>query len=184
MLKTQTEYKTFGTVGTDLLREQHIPGVEIRLATLEDLDGMMRIEELCFGDERFDRGTVRAYLTRRDAFALVATAEDRVVGASMGMVSTRLGCGRIGSVAVVDTHRGKGIGKMLLNACEEEFRKRGITHFLLEVGVDNSDAVKLYETNGYISKGVISGYYSKGRDAFFMEKDVIMEGKKTRVKPS
>lgn len=158
--------------------------MRIRLATTKDLDGMMNIEELCFGDERFDRGTIRAYMSREDAFAIVAADETGIVGAAMGMVSTRLGFGRIGSVAVLGEHRGKGLGKMLLDACEKEFRRRGVTRFMLEVSVDNYEAVRLYEANGYQTKGVIKGYYSQEKDAYFMEKDVTMDGRRVRVRPS
>jgi ribosomal protein S18 acetylase RimI-like enzyme len=158
--------------------------VKIRLATTKDLKGMMRIEELCFGDERFDSGTVRAYLTRKDAFAVVAVAKEGVVGAAMGIVATRLGCGRIGSVAVLRDYRGKGLGRKLLEACENEFRARGITHFMLEVAVDNVEAIGIYEANGYRINSVIGGYYSRGKDAYFMEKDVTMQGRRVKVKPS
>lgn len=158
--------------------------MKIRLATTKDLDGMMNIEELCFGEERFDRGTVRAYMSRRDAFAMVAVEGKVTAGAAMGMVSTRLGCGRIGSVAVLGRYRGKGLGKRLLEACEKEFLKRGVTRFLLEVSVDNIEAVRLYESCGYQVTGVMEGYYSNKRDAYLMEKDVTLEGRRVRVRPS
>ncbi len=158
--------------------------VKVRPATPKDLEGMMRIEELCFGDERFDSETVRAYLARTDAFAIVAVTKDGIVGAAMSTASARLGRGRIGSVAVLEGHRGKGVGKKLLEACETEFRARGITQFLLEVAVDNIDAIKLYEANGYRISDIIGGYYSRGKDAYLMEKDVTMEGRRVRIRPS
>ena len=158
--------------------------MKTRLATPEDFVGIMRIEELCFGDERFDSETVRAYLTRKDAFAIVAVTKEGIVGSAMGTASARLGRGRIGSVAVLGDHRGKGVGNRLLEACEAEFRAIGITHFLLEVAVENVDAIKLYETNGYRINDVIGGYYSRGKDAYLMEKDVTMEGRRVRIRPS
>ena len=160
--------------------------MRVRQATLNDLDGMMKIEQLCFGDERFDRGTVKAYISRKDAFAIIAVEGGLIAGAAMASVSTRLDCGRIGSVAVIDTFRGKGLGKRLLEACEKEFRRRGIARFMLEVAVDNKDAVRLYEGNGYQIVGVVEGYYSIGKDAYVMEKRQGMAGRrvKVRVKPS
>ncbi len=184
MLKTQTEYKTFGARESTYLRTSMTNIVKIRLAAPGDLEGMMRIEDMCFGNERFDSDTVRAYLARKDAFAVVAVTKDGIVGSAMGTASSRLGCGRIGSVAVLGDHRGKGVGNRLLEACEMEFRARGITHFLLEVAVDNIDAIKLYEANGYRINNVIGGYYSRGKDAYLMEKDVAMEGRRVRIKPS
>ena len=156
--------------------------MKVRQATLKDLDGMMSIEELCFGDEKFDRGTVKAYISRRDAFAMIAVEGDRIVGAAMASVSIRLDCGRIGSVAVLDRYRGKGLGKRLLKACEKEFRRRGVARFMLEVAVDNQDAVRLYEGNGYRVVGVVEGYYSRGKDAYVMEKSPGMTGRRVKVK--
>jgi ribosomal protein S18 acetylase RimI-like enzyme len=152
------------------------------LATPEDLDGMMRIEELCFGDGRFDIGTVMAYITRKDAFAVVATSGEGIAGAAMGMVSTRLDCGRVASVAVLRSHRGRGLGRELLAACEKEFHRRGVRRFMLEVAVDNDEAVKLYEACGYQISAVIEGYYSSGKDAYIMEKNSTMEGRRVKVK--
>lgn len=184
MLKTQTEYKTFGERESTYLRTSMTNIMKIRLAAPEDLEGMMRIEDLCFGDERFDSETVRAYLARKDAFAVVAVTKEGVVGSAMGTASARLRCGRIGSVAVLRGHRGMGVGNRLLEACEMEFRARGITHFLLEVAVENVDAIKLYEANGYRINNVIGGYYSRGKDAYLMEKDVAMEGRRVKISPS
>ena len=186
MLKPWTEYKTFGEIGTDLSRDQNPSPVRVRQATLKDLDGMMRIEELCFRDERFDRGTVKAYISRRDAFAMIAVEGGDIVGSAMASLSTRLDCGRIGSVAVLDGFRGRGFGRRLLEACEKEFRRRGVARFMLEVAVDNADAVRLYEGNGYRIVGVVEGYYSKGQDAYVMEKRLGMTGRRVKVmvKPS
>ncbi|HIH00524.1 TPA: GNAT family N-acetyltransferase [Thermoplasmata archaeon] len=158
--------------------------MRVRPATLKDLDGMMRIEELCFGDERFDRGTVRAYIGRRDAFAMIAVEGGVIAGAAMAAVSKRLDCGRIGSVAVLDSFRGKGLGRKLLEACEKEFRRRGVGRFMLEVAVDNQDAVRLYENSGYKVIGVAEGYYSNGKDAYVMEKSFGMTGRRVKVRPS
>jgi len=158
--------------------------VKIRLAAPEDLKGMMRVEELCFGDERFDSETVRTYLTRKDSFAIVAVTKESIVGTVMGTASAKLGCGRIGSVAVLGDQRSKGVGNKRREACEMECRARGITHFLLEVAVDNVDAIKLSDADGYRINNVIGGYYSRGKDAYLMEKDVTMEGRRVRIRPS
>jgi ribosomal-protein-alanine N-acetyltransferase len=158
--------------------------VRIRLARIDDLPAIMHTEDSCFGEERFDTGVVRAFLSRKDSFAFVAVDGADVIGAAMCNCSERNARGRIASVAVLDDHRGKGLGSSLVKACEKEFRKRGLTRFTLEVAVDNKSAVRTYISNGYVVKCTMNDYYSNGRGAYFMEKDVTMEGKRVKVKVS
>jgi len=158
--------------------------VRIRLARMDDLPAIMHTENSCFGEERFDTGVVRAFLSRKDSFALVAIDGTNVIGAAMCNCSERNARGRIASVAVLDDHRGKGIGSKLVNACEREFRKRGVTRFTLEVAIDNKPAVRTYISNGYVIMCTMKDYYSRGRGAYFMEKDITMEGKRVKVKVS
>lgn len=158
--------------------------MKIRLAGLDDLDAIMRVENACFGNERFDLSVVRAFLARRDSFALIAVDDDLPVGAAMCTCSRGTSRGRIASVAVLDECRRRGVGSRLVKACEREFRRRGFTRFVLEVAVDNEAAVKTYVANGYRIRGTIKDYYSRGRSAYCMEKDVTMEGRRTKVRVS
>lgn len=158
--------------------------MDIRLATEEDLEGIMRIERACFRKDRFDVGTVRTFLRRKDSFVFVAVDGGDVVGAAMCACSTRFARGRIASVAVLEEHRRMGTGAVLLEAAEGELRTRGVGTAVLEVDVDNESAVKLYISHGYEIKGTMKDYYSRGRDAFYMEKDIAMRGRRVRVRPS
>lgn len=158
--------------------------VRIRLARMDDLPAIMHTENSCFGEERFDTGVVRAFLSRKDSFALLAVDGVDVIGVAMCNCSERNARGTIASVAVLDDHRGKGLGSKLVKACEKELRKRGVTRFMLEVAVDNKPAVRTYISNGYVIKCTIKDYYSRGRAAYFMEKDVTMEGKRVKIKVS
>ena len=158
--------------------------MDIRLATEDDLEGIMHIERACFREDRFDVGTVRTFLRRKDSFIIVAVDDGEVVGAAMCVCSKRLARGRIASVAVLEEHRKMGTGAVLLEASEGELRIRGIGTAVLEVDVDNESAVKLYTSHGYEVKGTMKDYYSRGRDAFYMEKDIAMRGRRVKVRPS
>ena len=158
--------------------------MKIRLAHMDDLPAIMLIEDACFGDERFDVSVVRSFLARKDSFALVAIDDGDIVGAAMCICSARTTRGRIASVAVLDRHRGSGIGSELILACENEFRRRGVMIFALEVAVDNAAAVKTYLNNGYRIRLTIRDYYSRGRSAYYMEKDIAMEGSRRKVRVS
>jgi ribosomal protein S18 acetylase RimI-like enzyme len=52
-------------------------------------------------------------------------------------------------LAVLPTHRGRGIGRALLNAAEQCARARGCAKLTLEVREDNARARRLYEERGF-----------------------------------
>lgn len=56
-------------------------------------------------------------------------------------------------MAVLDLHRGKGIGTALLNKAEEFARSHKMHRMELEVFESNTGAIRLYEKNGYIHEG-------------------------------
>jgi len=158
--------------------------VMLRRACIDDLPGIMGIEDGCFGAERFSPITIQAFLVREDTFVAVAEIENRIVGAAMCMHSKCMGEGRIASVAVLPEFRGQGLGGELLDQCEKEFRLLGLTKFTLEVETINAPAVDLYISRGYAVRGIIKNYYSEGRDAYLMEKTSPMKGKRFRIKLS
>ena len=159
-------------------------GVNVRTADLDDLPGILRIEDDCFGAERFNANTVQAFLERDDTMVIVATIEGDVVGAAMCIYSPDVQEGRIASIAVLRRLRGHGIGARLLEECERRFLSEGLERFTLEVEIGNEPAISLYLTRGYEIKSMIRGYYSGNRDAYHMEKSAG-EGKEgIRILPS
>lgn len=53
------------------------------------------------------------------------------------------------SFRVKPAFRGKGVGKVLLNFCEQDLINRKMTSVTLNVAKDNKDAIKLYLSRGY-----------------------------------
>lgn len=92
-----------------------------------------------------------------DAYDLVAfhvLARDRERAIGTGRLVTpevaprgSAGCwGRIGRMAVIPEHRGKGVGRRILAALEEEARRRGLDGILLHAEIA---AKGFYEQAGY-----------------------------------
>jgi len=135
-----------------------------------DLDQVLEIERKSFPKNQwYDEEIFMEYHIRdRDLF-LVACLEDRVVGYVIGSLVEDYG--HIVSIAVSPEHRGKGIGKKLLNEIENRLIERGAKLLLLEVGVDNEVAIRMYLENGYKQIAVLAKYYGD-RDAYLMIKQV------------
>lgn len=144
--------------------------VNIRKADTADLEGLLKIEERCFGAEKFSPETVRAFLERDDAFVVAAEEGGDMVGSAMCLVSFERREGRIASVAVVHDMRRKGIGSMLLRECERVFDSMGTEEYSLEVETVNEPAISMYLSHGYQMIGMIEDFYGIGRHAHFMVK--------------
>ncbi|QKT06671.1 ribosomal protein S18-alanine N-acetyltransferase [Gordonia sp. X0973] len=74
----------------------------------------------------------------------------------------------IHTIAVGLAHRGRGLGRDLLDAMLAVADARDAPVFL-EVRVDNDPAIGLYESAGFIRSGIRKGYYQpSGADAYTM----------------
>lgn len=83
---------------------------------------------------------------------VVALLDDRVVGAASLVLLTTAGLGRIGHVddVVVDEGaRGRGLGRLLLEAVHDEARRLGLRHLDLTSRPSREAANALYRSLGY-----------------------------------
>lgn len=76
--------------------------------------------------------------------------------------------GHVVSVAVLDEHRKKGIGKGLVAESINGVKLKKCDELYLEVRCSNTDGVRLYENLGFIIKQRLKSYYRDGEDAFMM----------------
>lgn len=73
------------------------------------------------------------------------------------------------TVAVVESARGSGLGRALLQEGLDHARSRGCHRALLEVRAGNSAAMGLYSAEGFVPIDRRRGYYPDGEDAVVME---------------
>ena len=142
----------------------------IRPATLDDLDRLVRLEEHAFDRDRFSRTQIRSLLTRAHGLTLIAFLDDRLAGSAMVLWRRNNPVARLYSILTTPSFRGRGVGRRLLEAVEEASRKQGCTRMSLEVRIDNSEAIRLYETGGYQVARSVPDYYRDGSDALRMVK--------------
>lgn len=73
-------------------------------------------------------------------------------------------------IAVDPAHRGRGLGRLLLETCQRELAEDGLVHLFLEVRVSNAAAIQLYRTCGWKPCGRRPGYYPDGEDAALFQR--------------
>ena len=110
---------------------------------------------------------VRSELTNKLALWLVALEGDTVVG-YVGS-QTVLQEADMMNIAVADTHRRRGIARMLV---EELIRQLDAYQLTLEVRASNAPAIALYEKLGFTQVGLRKNYYHKPKeDALILRKE-------------
>ena len=110
---------------------------------------------------------VRSELTNKLALWLVALEGDTVVG-YVGS-QTVLQEADMMNIAVADTHRRRGIARMLV---EELIRQLDAYQLTLEVRASNTPAIALYEKLGFRQVGLRKNYYHKPKeDALILRKE-------------
>ena len=72
------------------------------------------------------------------------------------------------TVGVVPAHRGKGIARQLMAMITDWAQQKGSIAMMLEVKVDNQDAIGLYESLGYSKLNTRKDYFGPGLDALVM----------------
>ena len=68
-------------------------------------------------------------------------------------------------MAVDPAHRGGGLGRLLLEACQRELAEEGLVNLFLEVRASNTAAIALYRACGWKACGLRPRYYPDGEDA-------------------
>ena len=72
------------------------------------------------------------------------------------------------SVAVLEEHRKKGIGRVLVEEAIAGVKIKKTDELYLEVRCSNNEAVRLYEKIGFTIKQRLKAYYRDGEDAYMM----------------
>lgn len=143
--------------------EQDIPSViEINLAALPEH----------YSDYFFE-----SILKELPEAFIVAELDNKIVGYIMCKIEfgfsnfRKLGFvkkGHVVSVAVLEEHRGKGLGRaLMLEGINGSMHKKS-DEIYLEVRVSNTGAIKMYELLSFETKSRLRSYYRDGEDAYLM----------------
>ena len=131
---------------------------ELRRAHADDLDAIMGIETATFENDAWSPQNMAAELASRHTYYLVA---ERVgVEAYAGLFAPR-GSEQadIQTIAVGESARRQGLGRVLMQALIGEARERGAREVFLDVRADNPGAQSLYLSLGFEQIAVRPGYY-------------------------
>jgi len=133
----------------------------------------MVIEQASFGDTAWPRESMALELAPNPArHYFVAFDADEMVG--YGGVSVVHGHqGDIMTIAISEQHRGRGLGRQLMNRLLEVAKTNKVNDVFLEVRADNPVAQSLYRSLGFEQIDLRRGYYQpENIDAVIMKLDL------------
>ncbi|MDD1612723.1 MAG: peptidase C39 family protein [Methylococcaceae bacterium] len=142
----------------------------IRPAKLGDLEGLVKLENASFDTDRLSRRSFKHWIATEHRALLVAEFDGRIAGYILIIYHPGTRLARIYSLAVEDRLRGYGIAKKLIAAGEQAARDSGRLYLRLEVSVDNTPAIRLYESLGFQKFGLYRDYYEDHKDAIRFQK--------------
>jgi ribosomal protein S18 acetylase RimI-like enzyme len=150
---------------------------EIRKITLLDLAKIIDLEQKCFTNEiAYSPKQLKYLITKANSTCLAEINENDIRGFIIVLYKNGSEIAGIETLNVDPLFRGKGIGKKLLIAAEDEMTFRGIQRIRLEVSVFNTPAINLYEKSGFRKVSLIKNYYyyeqNGSHDAFRMIKEL------------
>jgi [ribosomal protein S18]-alanine N-acetyltransferase len=147
--------------------------LELRRLELHDLNAIERIERASYPTP-WSRSMFAGELAKPSSLSLGAF--DRASGELLGylVISRYVDAWHVMNVAVAPEHRRRGIARTLLRRLFEVTSSDERRGYTLEVRVSNDAAIKLYETLGFVTRGVRRGYYTDNReDALIMWRDPV-----------
>ncbi len=148
-------------------------GLVVREAIVDDLDAIAKLECDSFPEDRVSRRSLGHFLRAPHRPVIAATIDGELAGCALLSLRKRARAARIYSIAVDACFSRRGVGLVLLQACEKYARLRGRAALTLEVRYDNAPAIALYEKWGFRQFGEHKDYYADGATALRYRKDLV-----------
>lgn len=142
---------------------------KIRLATAEDIDRIMVLEEGAI-PHPWQRKEIEKLITDENKCAFVSEKN--------GHIACYIGCeivldeGNIGNLVTEEEERGKGLATAIMKRLLEYLKERGVKNVYLEVESTNDAAILVYKKCGFRSYHIRKGYFGTGRDAILMDCEI------------
>lgn len=131
----------------------------IRLATEADLEAIMEIERSCFLNDAWSKSTMRGELLAPHTFYVVAHDDAGLLGYAGLSKPPSANTADIQTIAVLESSRGKGLGRELMGKLISEANRQCAAEVWLEVREDRPAPQALYRSLGFEAISRRENYY-------------------------
>ena len=148
--------------------------ISYRAAIQLDLPVLVSMERVLFADSPWSMGQFKEEFkgVPNSRFFMVATNDqDQIVGYAAVLVVAPGVEADVLTVAVLPEYARQGIATHFMGELEKWSKEKQALAMMLEVNVENSGAIALYEKLGYQRIATRRNYYGHGLDALVMRKE-------------
>jgi len=138
----------------------------IRKALLCDVISLTDLESRIFSYENFPLSRGSFYYHVKNNLLFLAEIDENIVGYALVLIKRKEP--KLYSIAILPSHRKKGISLALINHTVEQLIKLAFETLTLEVRTDNLNAIAVYEYLKFKRVKVIKKFYRDGCDAYQM----------------
>ena len=142
--------------------------ITYREANAFDLPVFVSLDKELFPYSPWSASQYKEEFSSPTRYFVVAIDEQQSIVGYAGVFAPGEAEADILTVGVVPEQRGKGIAKALMAQITDWAKSQGTTAMMLEVKVDNVEAIGLYQSLGYSQLNVRKDYFGPGLDAQVM----------------
>ena len=142
--------------------------ISYRVATPFDLPVFVSLDKELFPYSPWSASQYKEEFSSPTRHFVVAVDESQSIIGYAGVFAPGGAEADVLTVGVVPSHRGRDIARHLMALITDWARNQGSTAMMLEVKVDNAEAIGLYESLGYSKLNIRKDYFGSGLDALVM----------------
>ncbi len=146
--------------------------ITYRVATAFDLPVFVSLDKELFPYSPWSASQYKEEFSAPTRHFVVAVDDEQSIIGYAGVFAPGAAEADVLTVGVVPNHRGKGVARQLMELLTNWAHNQGSTAMMLEVKVDNAEAIGLYESLGYSKLNTRKDYFGPGLDALVMRLDL------------
>lgn len=147
-------------------------GITYRVANAFDLPVFVSLDKELFPYSPWSASQYKEELSSPTRHFVVAIDEAHNILGYAGVFAPGGAEADVLTVGVIPAYRGKGIARQLMAMITDWAKQQGSIAMMLEVKVDNLEAIGLYESLGYSKLNTRKDYFGAGLDALVMRLDL------------
>jgi ribosomal-protein-alanine N-acetyltransferase len=142
--------------------------ITYRVATAFDLPVFVSLDKELFPYSPWSASQYKEEFSSPTRHFVVAVDDEQSIIGYAGVFAPGAAEADVLTVGVLPNHRGKGVARQLMELLTNWAHNQGSTAMMLEVKVDNAEAIGLYESLGYSKLNTRKDYFGPGLDALVM----------------